>query len=162
MKIVHRFIIFFTTSTLMTSAYSETLRKVYLDSSRNVHIINNHGRDTQITSTANANSLKLAPNKETVAWLVMNTWIAEGDDEPGSEELTIYRKGKFSSIKCTPFIRDYWFWMNGDQIAIDCGARHFAGHEILYDATTMREISSFDETKVPLEKRPDWSNVDNQ
>jgi hypothetical protein len=161
MNIARRFIVFLATSILMTSAYPETLKKVYLDSNRNVHIVNDHEVDTQITNKGNASTLKLAPDRETVAWLVMNTWIAEGDDGPGSEELMLYRDGKFSSLKCTPFIRDYWFWMNGDQIAIDCGARHFAGRETLYDTRTMRELSSFDEAKVPLESRPDWSDADN-
>jgi hypothetical protein len=91
----------------------------------------------------------------------MNTWTAKGDDGPSSEELMIYRSGKIRSIKCTPLIRDYWFWMNGSQIAIDCGGRHFAGHETLYDTKTMRELSSFDEAEVPLEKRPNWSDTDN-
>lgn len=161
MNDVLRFIVCFATSILATNAYGEVLRKVYLDSKRNVHIINDHGKDTQITNKGNANLLKLATDRETVAWLVMNTWTAEGDDGPGSEELIIYRNGERSSVKCTPFIRDYWFWMNGTRIAIDCGARHFAGREILYDTRTMRELSSFDEAKVPLGKRPDWSDADN-
>lgn len=161
MNIAHRFLVFFTACIFMASAYPETLKKVYLDSKRNVHIINTHDRDSQITSKGNAGSLKLAPDRETVAWLIMNTWTAEGDDGPGSEELMVYRNGKLRSIKCTPFIRDYWFWMNGSQIAIDCGGRHFAGQETLYDTKTMRELSSFDEAEVPLEKRPNWSDADN-
>jgi hypothetical protein len=104
--------------------------------------------------------LKLAPDNETVAWLALNTWKAEGDGRPGSEELVIYRNGKLASIKCTPFIRDYWFWQNGSQIAIDCGGRHFAGRELLYDTRTLRELASFDQAEVQLEKRPDWSNSD--
>jgi hypothetical protein len=143
------------------NAYGETLRKAYLDGNRNVHIVNDHGRDTQITNEENAEQLKLANDKETVAWLIMNIWTAEGDDEPGSEELIIYRNGKPSLLKCTPFIRNYRFWMNGNQIAIDCGARHFAGHEILDDTKTMQELSSFDEAAVPSEKRPNWSDTDN-
>jgi hypothetical protein len=161
MNNARRFIVFLTTSVLVTNVYGEILKKVYLDSKQNVHIVDDHGRDTRITNKGNANHLKLAPDGETVAWLAMNTWTAEGDDGPGSEELIIYRNGKRNSIKCTPFIRDYWFWMNGTQIAIDCGARHFAGREILYDTRTMRELSSFDEAKVPLERRPDWSDADN-
>lgn len=161
MKDAFRFIVFLATSVLATSAYGEMLRKVYLDGKQNVHIIDDRGRDTQITNKGNANLLKLASDRETVAWLVMNTWTVEGDDGPGFEELIIYRNGKRSSLKCTPFIRDYWFWMNGTRIAIDCGARHFAGREILYDTKTMRELASFDESKVPLEKRPDWSDAEN-
>jgi hypothetical protein len=161
MNIASQVILFFTINFLTTNARGEILREAYLDSKRNVHIINGYGLDIKITSKGNSDSLKLAPNRKAVAWLVMNTWTAEGDDRPGSEELVIYRGGKYSSIKCTPFIRDYWFWMNGSQIAIDCGGRHFAGREILYDTRTMRELSSFDEAKVPLKKRPDWSEADN-
>lgn len=141
----------------MTSIYPESIKKVYLDSEWNVHIVNSQNRDSQITSKENMNFLKLAPDGETVAWLVMNSWTVEGDDGPGSEELTVYRNGKLSSVKCTLFIRDYWFWMNGAQIAIDCGGQHFAGYENLYDTTTMRQISSFNEAEIPLEKRPHWS-----
>lgn len=161
MNISCRFFVFLTASTLITSAYPETLKKAYLDSKRNVHIVNEHDRDSKITNKRNADAVKLAPDKETVAWLILNTWVAERDDDRGSEELIIYRAGKFNSIKCTPFIRDYWFWMDGRQIAIDCGGRHFAGREILYDTKTLRELSSFDEAEVPLEKRPNWSNADN-
>jgi len=160
MNIDRRFIVFLTICILMASARPETLKKVYLDSKRNVHVINIHGRDSQITNKGDASAPRLATDGETVAWLVMNTWAAQGDDGPGSEELIIYRDGKFSSLKCTPFIRDYWFWLNGSQIAIDCGARHFAGRETLYDTTTLHELSSFDEAEVPLEKRPDWSDAD--
>jgi hypothetical protein len=161
MNITRRLIAFLSTSMLMASAYPETLKKIYLDSKRNVHIINDHGRDSQITDEGNASTLKLAPDRETVAWLVMNTWIAKDDDGSGSEELIVYRDGTRSSLKCTPFIRGYWFWKNGNQIAIDCGARHFAGRETLYDTRTMRELASFDEAKVPPEKRPDWSDANN-
>jgi hypothetical protein len=140
---------------------TETLKKVYLDKNKNVHIVTSRDQDIEVTTKRNATSLKIAPDNETVAWLVMNNWIAEGDDEPGSEELVIYHSGKISSLECRPFNRDYWFWKNGSQIAIDCGGRHFAGTETLYDIKTERKISSFYEGDVPLEKRPEWSNGDN-
>lgn len=136
---------------------AETLRKAYLDSKNNIHLITMQGRHKQITHNGNITSFKIAPNNETIAWLVANTWTAEGDDKPGSEELVIYRDGKSASIKCSPFIRHYWFWQNGAQVAIDCGGRRFAGREILYDSKTLKEIASFDQGDVPLEKRPDWS-----
>lgn len=123
--------------------------------------LTSHGRHIQVTTKINATSLKITPDNETVAWLVMNNWIAESDDELGSEELVVYHDGKTAPIKCHPFIRDYWFWKNGNQIAIDCGGRHFAGTEILYDTKTAKTISSFYQRDVPLEKRPDWSNGEN-
>ena len=152
---------FLTYGAATATVNAETLRNAYLDKNQNVHIVTSHGHHVQLTTKRNATSLEIAPNNETVAWLVINNWIAEGDVEPGLEELAIYHNKKIATIKCRPFIRDYWFWKNGSQIAIDCGGRHFAGTEILYDTKTLKEISSFYQGDVPVEKRPDWSNGDN-
>jgi hypothetical protein len=138
-------------------AMGETIRKAYLDQQKNVHVITTAGKDRTLTHKGNADSLKQAPDNRTIAWLVLNTWTAEGDDGPESEELMIYRDGKLASIKCDPFIRNYWFWQRGAQVAIDCGGRRFAGREILYDTRTLKEVASLDQAKVPLEKRPDWA-----
>ncbi|MFC3460559.1 hypothetical protein [Massilia haematophila] len=144
---------------LFTSqAQAEALKRVYLDKKNNVHLQTKQGRDRQVTRKGSASMLKLAPDNETVAWLVLNTWTAEGDDKPGSEELVIYRNGKSASIKCGPFIRDYWFWQNGNQVAIDCGGRRFAGREILYDVKTLKKLETIDQAEVPIDKRPEWSN----
>ncbi|MEW6759590.1 MAG: hypothetical protein AB1437_02090 [Pseudomonadota bacterium] len=148
-------------ATVISQANAETLRKVYLDQQKNVHLITDSGNHRRVTDGKNATMPKLAPDNETVAWLVLNAWKAEGDDRPGSEELVIYRNGKRTAIRCTPFIRDYWFWSGGKQIAIDCGGRRFAGQEILYDVETLKELASFDQADVPLEKRPDWSSNQN-
>lgn len=150
-----------TVAVASNSINSEKLKRVYLDDKQNVHVVTVRDHHTQITNKGNSIELKLAPDNETVAWLVINNWIAEGDIKPGSEELVIYRGGKTASIKCSPFIRDYWFWKDGRQVAIDCGGRHFAGREILYDTATLKKVSSFDQNDVPMEKRPDWSNGDN-
>jgi hypothetical protein len=144
-----------------TSVKAEKIKRAHIDDKQNVHIITARDRHTQVTDKGNSTELKLAPDNETVAWLVVNKWTAEGDIGPGAGELVIYRSGKITSIKCSPFIRDYWFWQDGRQIAIDCGGRHFAGREILYDTRTLKEVASFDQNDVPMEKRPDWSNSSN-
>jgi len=137
---------------------AEGLKRVYLDQKNNVHVLTQLGERRQITQNGKASMLKLSPDNQTVTWLVLNTWKAEGDEKPRGQELVIYRNKKSASIKCTPFIRDYWFWQNGRQIAIDCGGRHFAGREILYDTNTLKELANFNQAELRLEKRPDWSN----
>lgn len=138
-------------------AMGATIKKAYLDLQKNVHVITTAGKDQKLTGKGNAGSLKISADNRTIGWLVLNTWTAEGDNGPGSEELAIYRDGKITSIKCGPFIRDYWFWKHGAQVVIDCGGRHFAGQEILYDTRTMKEVARLDEAKVSLEKRPSWA-----
>jgi hypothetical protein len=144
----------------VSEAFGKNVRKAYLDQQENVHVITSDGKDQKLTYKGHAASLKLAPDNRTIGWLVLNTWTAEGDDGPQSEKLMIYHDGKLASIECGPFIRDYWFWKRGAQVVIDCGGRHFAGREILYDTRTMKEIASLDQAKVPLENRPDWAAGD--
>ena len=59
--------------------------------------------------------------------------------------------------KCEPFIRQFWFWMKGRRVGIDCGGAHFAGHEILYDVDTLKPIASFDQAHAQEAKPPRWS-----
>lgn len=139
-----------------------TLKQAYLDEMQNVHVITSRGRDLKITSAGQGTDVQLSPNGDTVAWLVKQTSIANDVAEAGSNELAIYHGGRVRSIKCGPFIREYWFWMKGSRIAIDCGGSHFAGREILYDVKTLKEIASFDQASVPVEKRPSWSSSSEQ
>lgn len=157
MKFSSHCVFFVLLTTVIVHAAAGSLGEVYLDQKNNVHLITSMGMHQQLTTKGNAALLKLSPDNETVAWLVLNTWKEEGDDIPGSEELAIYRKQRQTSIKCTPFIRDYWFPNGGKKIAIDCGGRRFAGREILYDIKTLKIIASFDQADVPLEKRPTCS-----
>lgn len=158
MKSTSHFVALIFLAAFIIPSNAEKLSKAYLDQQNNVHLITRLGKHQQVTKKSNATLLKLAPDNETITWLVSNSWDAEGDDKPRSEELVIYRMGRRTSIKCTPFIRDYWFWSGGKQIAVDCGGRRFAGREILYDIENLKELASFDQADVPIGKRPDWSS----
>lgn len=143
-----------------SNCHSRNINKfesIYIDTAKNIHIIFPDGRDKKITKNGRAARATLAPDKHSAAWLVLNSWIAEGDVGPSSSQLAIYRNSRLRYIKCEPFIRDYWFWMGGKQVAIDCGGRHFAGTLILYDANTLQNIDSIFQADVPEDKRPAWS-----
>jgi len=135
----------------------DVIRRAYVDGIKNVHIVFNDGHDIKITKIRRMANVTLSPDKRTVAWLVLNTWIAEGDTVPQSGKLAIYKNGKTRYIECGPFIRDYWFWMQGRQIATDCGGMHFAGTLTLYDIDTLRDIASFYQPDIPEDKQPAWS-----
>lgn len=135
-------------------------KAVYVDKANNVHMVLHDGRDKKISRSGNAASATLAPDKNAAAWLVLNAWIAPGDAGPGASQLALYRHGRLRYIKCEPFIRDYWFWMGGRQIAIDCGGRHFAGTLMLHDVETLRHIDSIVQAEVPEDQRPAWSRPD--
>ena len=135
-------------------------KTVYIDKDNNVHIVLHDGRDKKISRSGNAASATLAPDKRSAAWLVRNAWIAPGDAVASASQLAVYRHGQLRYLKCEPFIRDYWFWMGGRQIAIDCGGRHFAGTLMLHDVETLRQIDSIFPADVPEEQRPAWSRPD--
>ena len=139
-------------------ASSETLiKKAYVDQKNDVHVISPEGADEKITSSGRAQGVKLSTDGKTAIWLVQNSWIAEGDTAPAGSAIAIYSYGKLRQIRCDPFIRNYWFWMGGKQIAIDCGGRHFAGNLTLYDATSLRKLDSLYQPDIPEEKRPAWA-----
>jgi hypothetical protein len=142
---------------LNTQATSAELDRVYVDDKQNVHVVTVSGSDLQVTNGGHRAKPVLSPDGKTAAWLVNQTWIAAGATESGASELVIYRHGRARSIKCEPFIRDYWFWKRGSRIAIDCGGAHFAGHEMLYDVRTLRKLDSFEQATTPPDKRPAWS-----
>lgn len=103
--------IFLMLSTTNCHALHSYLKSVYIDNEKNVHIISAEGRDEKISKSGDAAGATLSPDKRSAAWLVLNAWIAEGDTEPGANQLAIYRDGQLRHIKCEPFIRDYWFWI---------------------------------------------------
>jgi hypothetical protein len=142
---------------LNAQAASAEFDRVYVDDEQNVHVVTVSGLDLRVTTGGHRARATLSPDGETAAWLVSQTWIAAGATESGASELVIYRHGRARSIKCEPFIRDYWFWKRGSRIAIDCGGVHFAGHETLYDIRTLKKIASFDQATTPPDKRPAWS-----
>lgn len=133
------------------------LKQIYIDKKHRVHVLTSREKDLRVSTTGRANSAKLSPDGKTAAWLISSEKITEEIVEPNFSELVIYSNGRTRTIKCEPFIREYWYWMQGRNIAIDCGSLHFAGREILYDIKSLKEIDSFDQATVSVEKRPTWS-----
>lgn len=122
-----------------------------------MHVVTSTGKDIKVTTGGHRAQPTLSPAGEVAAWLVLNKGDATEKKDSGVSELEIYRLKQIRSIKCEPFIRDYWFYQKGSRIAIDCGGSHVAGREILYDVKTLKEIDSFDQLRTPPEKRPSWS-----
>ncbi|WP_147328209.1 MULTISPECIES: hypothetical protein [unclassified Duganella] len=154
-----RYIIYSFLCLLMTNVWAQEviLERIYIDKSANVHVIYSNGKEKKLTKVGRATQAELSKDKRTAAWLIENTWTAEGDVGPGSSNLTVYRDGRFLHIECQPFIRDYWFWEDGRKIGIDCGGRHFAGTLTLYDVRTGKIIESIFQPNVPYEKLPAWA-----
>lgn len=134
-----------------------SFEKVYVDIHKNVHIVTSAAKDIRLAHSGNGSKASLSPDGKTAAWLVNNTVSTSEGLSPSASELKIFRNARMRSIRCEPFIRDYWFWRKGRNIAIDCGSLHFAGSEILYDIASAKEIERFDQATVPPEKRPQWS-----
>ncbi|MQA21927.1 hypothetical protein [Rugamonas rivuli] len=143
----------------VTNVWSQEviLQRVYIDKAKNVHAIAMNGKEKLLTKGGRATQAELSKDKRTAAWLIENTWTAEGDVGPGASNLTLYRDGKFVHIECQPFIRDFWFWEDGKKVGIDCGGRHFAGTLTLYDVGTGKVIESLFQPDVPYEKLPAWA-----
>jgi len=131
---------------LSLQAQAGAFKQVYVDDAGVVHLVTAAGKDMRMAGKATADTAQLAADGNSAVW------------QAADNEIRLYRRGKTRSIKCDPFIREFWFWKNGSRIAIDCGGSHFAGREILYDSFTLKQLESFDQAEVPTEKRPEWSS----
>ena len=143
-----------------SAAGAGSLAKAYADKARNVHVVTASGKDIVLTTDRRADDVRLAPDGESAAWLVLSYFAADRRKWP--TELHVYRGGRTRSIKCAVIIREYWFWKNGTHVATDCGGIHFAGIETLYDLRTLQAVDSFDQAEVPMENRPEWSTADRE
>ncbi|MTW13905.1 hypothetical protein GM658_25145 [Pseudoduganella eburnea] len=132
--------------------------KAYADKAKNVHVVTASGKDQKLTSDRDAEDVRLSPDGEVVTWLV-TPLIPSVDGRKWPKELRVYHEGRTGTIECAGIIREYWFWKKGTHVATDCGGIHFAGIETLYDANTLKEVDSFDQAEVPVEKRPEWSTA---
>lgn len=134
-----------------------TFSNIFLDRKSNVRVSLAQGGERQLTTHDRAMRVALSGDRRTAAWLVRETWELEGQRFVTADTLMAYRGGRYRRIKCSPFIRSYWFWNGGKQLAIDCGGLHFAGTLSLYDFATGKLVDSFSEPDIPEVERPAWS-----
>jgi len=141
-----------------STASAGSLVKAYADKAKSVHVVTASGKDIRLTKDRRADEVRLAPDGESAAWVVLS--YISGDKRRWPTELHVYRNGRTRSIKCDGIIREYWFWKGGTHVAIDCGGMHFAGIETLYEVSSMKEVGRLDQARVPFEQRPEWSAAD--
>ncbi|OEZ95494.1 hypothetical protein DUPY_42680 [Duganella phyllosphaerae] len=138
-------------------AKAETFSNIFLDRKSNAHVSLAQGGERRLTTNGRAMNVALSGDRRTAAWLVRETWELDGQRHVTADTLMAYRGGRYRRIKCSPFIRSYWFWNGGKQLAIDCGGLHFAGTLSLYDFATGKLIDSFSQPDIPEGERPAWS-----
>lgn len=142
------------------AASAASLVKAYADKARNVHVVTASGKDIKLTTDRRADDVRLSPDGESATWLSLSYFAADGRRWP--TKLHVYHGGRTRSIECGGIIREYWFWKHGSHVATDCGGLHFSGIETLYEVPTMKEVDSFDQAEVPVEKRPEWSTAEKE
>lgn len=142
---------------LATPASAGTWSRIVLDEKGHVHLVQADGKAVRVSRHGRALNPLLAPDGETAAWLVGGKW-SDGEQATDANELAVYRHGRIRKIQCNPLIRAFWFWQDGAYVALDCGGRHFAGRNVLYDLTSFRQVESVDQATVPVDQRPEWAN----
>jgi hypothetical protein len=125
---------------------------------KQVRVLTTAGKTITVRERYPVRDARVAPNGMAAAWLLVDETLEEPEGETGTATLVVYSKGKRRAVPCQQLIREYWFHAQGQQIAYDCGGRHFAGNEVLFDTTTLKEIARFNQGDVPYDKRPTWSS----
>lgn len=126
-------------------------------SGKQVTLVMTSGDVRKLREKYTVRDTRVAPDGMASAWLLADITLEEPAGEVGASTLVVYRKGKRRTVACGQLIREYWFVENGRKIAYDCGGRHFAGNEVLFDTRTLKEISRFHQSDVATDKRPAWS-----
>jgi len=144
-------------ATLAVPASAGTWSRIFLDQTGNVLLVQANGKEVRVSKNGKALNPRLASDGETAAWLVGGKG-GDGQQAADVNELMVYRHGRIRKIQCAPLIRDFWFWRDGTYVALDCGGRHFAGRNVLYDLKTFRQVDSVDQASVPVDQRPEWTN----
>lgn len=126
-------------------------------SGKHVTLVMTGGDSRKVRERYAVRDARVAPDGMASAWLLADIVLEEPAGEVGASTLVVYRKGKRRTLPCGQLIREYWFVENGRKIAYDCGGRHFAGNEVLFDIRTLKEIARFHQTDVATNKRPAWS-----
>lgn len=152
-----RLLVLLFSAALASPASAGTWSRIFLDERGDVHLVQANGKEVRVSRNGKALNPKLAPDGKTAAWLVGGK-RSDGGQAADTNELTVYRHGHIRKITCDPLIRDFWFWRNGAHVALDCGGRHFAGRNVLYDLRTFRLVESVDQATVPADRRPEWTN----
>ena len=138
-------------------AKAETFSNIFLDRKSNARVSLAQDGERRLTTNGRAMNVALSGDRRTAAWLVRETWELDGQRHVTADTLMAYRGGRYRRIKCSPFIRSYWFWNGGKQLAIDCGGLHFAGTLSVYDFATDKLVDSFFQPDIPEAVRPAWS-----
>lgn len=152
-----RLLVLLLSAALVSPVSAGTWRRIFLDASGNVHLVQADGKEVRVSKHGKALKPELAPDGETAAWLLGGKW-GDGEQAADANELAVYRDGRIRKIQCDPLIRNFWFWRDGAYVVLDCGGRHFAGRSVLYDLNTWRQIESVDQASVPVDQRPEWAN----
>jgi hypothetical protein len=134
---------------LQASAMAADFKQVHVRGMQ-VKVVGTTGKVITVREKYPVRDARVAPNGMAAAWLLI-------DEEAEAATLVVYLKGKRRTVQCNQLIREYWFWEQGGKIAYDCGGRHFAGNEVLFDTRTLKEIARFHQADIPIEKRPAWS-----
>lgn len=124
---------------------------------KQVQVLTTAGKTITVRERYPVQDVHVAPDGMAVAWLLEDLTMADAPGEKGVSTLVVYSKGKRRTLTCGQLIRQFWFHQQGQQIAYDCGGRHFAGMEVLFDTRTLKELARLYQGDVAHDQRPAWS-----
>jgi hypothetical protein len=140
------------------TANAQPFKSAYLDANGDVHVVTQEGNDIRVTKSGRNREPLLAADRRTVAWIKVHIDDVKANYSKSEGTVYLFAGGRIKHLRCDPFVRDFWFVDRGSKIGIDCGGLHFAGIEELHDTSSMKLLETMDQSTVPMDKRPAWSN----
>ena len=132
---------------------------IYLDGTRNVHVITASGKDVRLMKEGPFRDPRLAPDGRTIGMapisVIEHDAVNGGDPVEVATEVWIYRGGRIARrFEPGGFLRAWSFAGAGDSVAVYSGGLHFAGFYVLYDLETGEERARAEDPVT--DDSPEW------
>jgi hypothetical protein len=153
-------------------ANATAIKDAVVDSSGDVHLLNNDGSDVKLTTDGLCRDAKVSPDRTALGWtmLMRNPESSDGFEPVGA---AIYRKGVVSKIDPGLHFFGWSFWKDGSHVVVRGGPTHVfrsgpndkdypRPYAALYELSQNPEPKSlgfyhYDDGTTPADpNRPDW------
>ena len=145
-------------SALPAASTSARIRKVYVGSDGEAHLVDSTGHERTIPKEQNqvgVSAPKVAADGQIAGWLIEEDNCCTSYTIPTS--LIIYRGGKKLRVSDGLMIYDWCFVARGSRVALSTGTVHgmTSRHFLLYDSRNGRRLLEW--TGTPDKTPPEWA-----
>ena len=135
----------------------QTFTAAHIDSRKRIVATTTAGPVRVLAKSGRYSDPELSDDQLTIVWQVLSTIQYHGAPIEVSSRVNWYRGARSHSFSAGVFlVRSVWFVERGQRIGVNIGGMHFAGLNVLLDASTGKELDSFADLEKATKPIPGW------